>query len=69
MEAVMNQTYLSADDLTLCKAALDAACADIGVPSSSVRSEMATRIMARAMAGERDIQELKASAVAWIQAA
>ena len=38
---------LSPEELAVCQAALDEACKEIGSPSEFVRSEMATRIMAR----------------------
>ena len=62
-------SYLSPEEITLCERALEAACAKIGTPSEGMRTEMAARIMTRAVSGERDLEDLIASATSWIQTA
>ena len=61
--------YLAPEELALCKTALEEACRDFGAISSDLRSEMASRILAKANTGERDPEKLKSAATAWILAA
>ena len=45
------------------------ACKDLGMLSPEKKSEMASRILAGARAGERDIGALKSAATPWLIAA
>lgn len=63
-EVLLIPSTFQPEDLRLCQAVLDRACADLGIDGEADRAELAARIMSLADAGERDFEKLRAFAVA-----